>query len=258
MEDTKIVWHNMSEHFNKEELHYRNNLQLVEENYNSIDIWKKKVSSGRVAYFRRCLRKIPVSGRVLELCAGCCCLGSEVSKLSSVKEIFCLDFSERLLEDIAPKMMNYLNANKKKITRIVGDAYNLQFKDKTFDWVIIDAALHHIDDMDRFLSGVKRVLRDDGHFLAIREPIIPKLRPGSKSAFGKYERSLGLTENIYTKQEWNYFFRKNGFELRFLPFIPEYDYKYKLINRTPLKLLNGSLFAHYLFIAKKQSRSNLN
>lgn len=251
MDKTKIQRHNMSKYFNKEELHYRNNIQPVEDNYNSINLWKKKVSGGRVAYFQRCLKKIPVSGKVLELCAGCCCLGSEVSKLPSVKEIYCLDFSERLLEEIAPKIMDYLNADKNKITLVVGDAYNLQFKDKTFDWVIIDAALHHIDDMDRLLSGVKRVLCDNGHFLAIREPIIPKLRHGSKSTFGRHERSLGLTENIYTKREWNNFFRRNGFELRFLPFIPEYNYKYKLINRTPLKLFNGSLFAHYLFIAKK-------
>jgi len=145
-----------------------------------------------------------------------------------------------------------LKADKKKMVRVVGDFYNLNFKDKSFDMVVVDAALHHIDNMNHVLSEIKRVLKDGGMIVAIREPIVPKLRPGCKNTFGAHERSLGLTENIFSKKEWTVFFKKNGFTLKFLPIIPEYSFKYKIINRTILKGLNGLLFAHYVLIAKKK------
>jgi len=250
MRETKLIKLKFSERSNKDELDYRNKIQPNEEDYDSFDKWVIRINDGRLKYFEKVNEKINFSGVILELGAGSCWFGGVLSKLSKVKKVYSLDFSEKILRDIAPKIINYLDADKDKIIRVVGDFYNLNFKEK-FDFVVIDAALHHIDDMDFVLKQIKDVLKDEGLVVGIREPIVPILRPGCRKTFGVHERSLGLTENIFSKKEWNDFFVRNGFILKFVSVIPEYRFKHKLINRSPLKWLNGWLFAHYVLVAEK-------
>ena len=52
------------------------------------------------------------------------------------------------------------------IDAIVGDAEALPFESQSFDAVFSNAALHWVRDHDAMLSGVKRVLRPGGRFVA--------------------------------------------------------------------------------------------
>lgn len=45
------------------------------------------------------------------------------------------------------------------------DAANLPFADKSFNWVIANYMLYHLDDPDRALKEFTRVLRPDGHLI---------------------------------------------------------------------------------------------
>ena len=48
----------------------------------------------------------------------------------------------------------------------VQDSYNLTFPDKSFDIVIASNLLHLLYEPDKSLSEVKRVMKDDGIFIA--------------------------------------------------------------------------------------------
>ncbi|MFH1638662.1 MAG: class I SAM-dependent methyltransferase [Candidatus Woesearchaeota archaeon] len=252
MKKSRIIRHKLTKKANKKELDYRNNMQLKESEYSDISNWFKRVNDGRLLVMQG-LEKIGIrpKGRILELGAGSCWFASELSKLKQVRQVYALEFSETLLKEISPKIMKYLGAKEEKITRVIGDFNKLEFNDKTFDWVVFDAALHHITDMDQVLQEVRRVLKDGGSILAIREPVLPKLRPGIRETFGAHERSLGVTENIYTKNEWLEFFERNGLRLRFVQLMPREKSLHKIISMLPFRWLNGLLFAHYVFIAKK-------
>ncbi len=251
MEDQDLITCELSPLSNKDELHYREDVQQTEAIYDNFDKWKKKIGDGRLDYVHEIMKMVKFEGKILELGAGSSWFSCELSKLDRVKELYCLDFSEKILKEITPKVMDFLNADKGKMKRVVGDFYSLKFPDRMFDMVVVDAALHHIGSMDIVMKEIKRVMKDDGKVVAIREPIIPKMRPGSKETFGAHERSLGLIENIYTKEEWKGFFERNGLKLSFMPVIPEYSFAHKAIKYTPLRLLNGYLFAHYVLIATK-------
>jgi ubiquinone/menaquinone biosynthesis C-methylase UbiE len=246
----EVVRLRLSEKSNKNELHYREDVQPQEEAFSSIDKWISRIDDGRRAYLKKIINKVKFYGDVLEVGAGSCWFGSELSKLDSVRKVYCLDFSEKIITNVSPKIIDYLGADKDKMVLVMGDFYNLDFKEK-FDMVVVDAALHHIEDMDSVMGEMRKVLKEDGVIVAIREPVLPILRKGAKKKFGLHERSLGVTENIFTKEEWGDFFKRNGFELELIPVIPEYSFKYKMINKFPFRYLNGWLFGHYVFVARK-------
>ncbi|HLD11237.1 MAG TPA: class I SAM-dependent methyltransferase [Candidatus Nanoarchaeia archaeon] len=252
MKASGIVKLNLSSKYNKKELEYRENIQQKEEEYDTFEKWCVRLQDGRVDYLKKIIKKLEFSGKILEIGAGSSWFSCQLSKLDSVEQVYCLDFSEKLMIEIVPKVMDLFKANKNKMKRIVGDFYNLDFPEASFDMVVVDAALHHIDDMNTALKEIKKVLKKDGRLVAIREPIIPLFRPSSRKNFGLHERSLGVTEKIYTKSEWTNFFEKSGFSIKFLSIIPEYNLKYKLINLFPFSYLNGYLFAHYIFLANKK------
>ena len=45
------------------------------------------------------------------------------------------------------------------------DILDIQYRDETFDYVIMNHVLEHIKDMDRAMSEVKRVMKPDGKLI---------------------------------------------------------------------------------------------
>lgn len=247
-----IRWKKLSEKANLEELYYRNNIESKDPRTDSWGKWVKKIRDGRLSYVRFLKRTIHcLKGQGLELGAGSCWFSSEVSKIKEVKKIYCVDFSEYLLQKIAPKIMKFLDAKTEKITRVIGDFNSLRFEDNTFDFILVDAALHHATDLTSMLREARRVLKKRGCLIAIREPIVPLFRPWTRSKFGLEDKKFGITENIYSMKEWRQYFQDAGFKLELIPFIPKRNFKYKLISMIPFKWLNGLIFTHYIFKAKK-------
>lgn len=148
-----------------------------------------------------------------------------------------------ILENIAPFVMHHLNANIEKITRVIGVFNKLCFPDGFFDFVVFDAALHYIPlrVFGRVMNEVKRVLKPGGEVIAIREPILPKIpfyAEHKRNLFGLHEKKYGVTENIFTKDEWKRMFEETGFEPEFIPnkIILGNSIIKKLFRNTPLKL----------------------
>lgn len=240
-----------SNKYNTRELDYKETIQSKEEDYLNFDKFKVRILDGRIDYLHRIIEQVSFKGRILEIGAGSSWFSCELSKLKDVTEVYCLDFSERMMLDIVPQMCDFLKADTSKIVRVVGDFYNLDFAEGYFDMVVVDAALHHAEDLVGLLNGVFRVLNKEGVLVAIREPIVPLFRQGSRDSFGKHERELGVTEKIYDKIEWKTYFDEAGFNLKFLSIIPNSNFKQSLMCMRPFAFFNGYLFAHYVFVANK-------
>ena len=205
------------------------------------------------------LRRIGIRfyGKVLELGAGSCWLSSQISKIRSVEAVYALDLSKSLLTRIAPLIMTELEAKTNKIRRISGDFHELPLKTDFFDVIVMDAALHHAVHPTQVLREVKRVLKAQGFFLAIREPVLPLWRSRQKNIIGAEERSQGVTENVWTLSEWKRIFARSGLKTKFGKATPTHSAKAnKLIKKALrflfLPMLNKYLFGYYYFFAKKE------
>lgn len=236
---------------NLKELEYRNKLALKDPRTNTIEKWINKINDGRLLILPSLIKRgLRIKGNILELGAGMCWFSSELSKLKQVNQIYSLDFSKILLEKVAPHIMSYLNADIKKITRVLGDFNKLKFKKNTFDLVVFDAALHHVTNIPYILNEIKKVIKKNGRILAIREPILPKWRKGKRKKFGIKDKNYGITEQIFTLREWKNFFEKNSWTVRFFPYIPTNKFIPRLLLHKPFKFLNKFLFGYYIMLAK--------
>lgn len=68
------------------------------------------------------------------------------------------DFSDGMVAH----MQQHLSEKKITVKRI--DILDIPFGDKTFDLIIANSMLYHVKDIDRALSEVRRVLKNDGSF----------------------------------------------------------------------------------------------
>jgi phosphatidylethanolamine/phosphatidyl-N-methylethanolamine N-methyltransferase len=108
-------------------------------------------------------------------------LDSELSVNQNVLEIgtgtgiipfsICSKVSSIIATDISPEMIRIANQKQKdsKIQNIdfqVQDSYNLTFNDKSFDIVIASNLLHLLFEPEKPIKEVKRVLKDNGKFIA--------------------------------------------------------------------------------------------
>lgn len=239
-----------SEHFNLAEVEYRRDSQLQEAEFDSLDKWYARIDDGRRRFipFLRGRCGVKFSGRVLDLAAGSGWMSAEMSRMPEVKEVYTLDASETLLQEITPNIFSYLQAQEDKITRVVGDFHRLEFEDESFDLVTVDAGLHHAVNLDAVLAEVFRVLKPGGQHVAIRELVTPPLRFKRMSSTRKRLIAAGVTENMYPMKEWRVAFEKAGFTFRAW----RVNLKTNWLARLNEWLFNGLFHCRYVLLGIKQ------
>jgi ubiquinone/menaquinone biosynthesis C-methylase UbiE len=203
-------------------------------------------------------RGIDLRGLILELGAGTCWFSSEISKNHNVTHVYALDFAKSIMSKMAPMVMDHLGADTTRITRVIGDFNQLPFPGRAFDFVVVDAALHHAIRTEAVLEEIGRVLKDDGRLLAIREPVLPSWRKNLRKTIGAQERAQGVTENVFSKKEWRACFEKARLDVRFIPARPTHQpVRWKNFKKLAWFLfvpwLNSRLFGYYYFLAKKKN-----
>jgi ubiquinone/menaquinone biosynthesis C-methylase UbiE len=180
-------------------------------------------------------------GRILEIGAGGAWLSAELSRLPNVVEVIATDFSPTLLKEHAPKVFQSLKANPAKITRTPGDFHKLDFPDNYFDFVVCSAALHQAVNMVQALREVKRVLKPGGQFVAIREPVSPRVqfksRPKSVPASGRHGYSLTHYKELFKQAALPLLIKRVNLSDGFKYYVNE--------------VINGLTHARYAFIGRK-------
>ncbi len=150
---------------------------------------------------------IPISGRVLEFGAGICKLSAVLSRRDNIENITCLDFSETLLRDIAPRAISYLGGNLDKIDFLVGDMNRIEEVPGEFDWVVCYGAVHHLMSPEQFFSKLRQKLKPAGRVLCLDEPTLPEIVLPYKELMAylrsvELKRSQGENENVYRMSKY--------------------------------------------------------
>ena len=99
----------------------------------------------------------PRGRRLLEIGAG---FGRMADMYASYDEVVLLDFSRSLLQQAHERF-----GADPRFTFIAADLYDLPFFDGQFDAVVMIRVIHHLVDVPRALSQVRRVLSGEGRFL---------------------------------------------------------------------------------------------
>lgn len=98
----------------------------------------------------------------LDLCCGTFDLSLECVKQFPRVKIYALDFSETMLEAGKEKIQNF-----PQITPICGDALNLPFEKESFDVVFCGFGVRNLDDIEKGLKEIYRVLKPEGQILIL-------------------------------------------------------------------------------------------
>lgn len=108
---------------------------------------------------------------------------------------------------------------------VVGSVYTMPFKDGSFETVFSNSVIEHIEDLDRALSEMSRVLKKGGQFIiTVPTPYLTKYLWGYNffSAFnllklaklyGKFFNFLFKHYNLYTHQQWKKLLNKYSLRL---------------------------------------------
>ena len=84
---------------------------------------------------------------------------SNLDSISKMKQLIITDFSNDMVETTKSVIGNRDNVNYERM-----DIQNISFKNETFDIVIANMLLHHVNDIDKAISEVNRVLKKGGIF----------------------------------------------------------------------------------------------
>lgn len=257
-----IERHELSDLANLAELNYRENIQPNEAAFNSVDRWEARILGDNRLAILPWLQSHGVNprGEGLDLGAGSCWLSAQLSRLPAVKRVHALEFSDWMLTQVAPGIIERLGGDNDKITLHIGDIHDLtMFEDESLDFVAASAVLHHSSDLGRVMRECRRVLSQSGLIFAILEPGIPKLitpftRELSHEHFGEEEREHGVKEQIFHEREWREVFEQAGFDVRFIKMLVRtVNRRARLVRNTPLRWTNGLFFWEKAIVARPRS-----
>ncbi|MCC6274301.1 MAG: ubiquinone/menaquinone biosynthesis methyltransferase [Leptospiraceae bacterium] len=143
---------------------------FVRENFNSIakkyDLFNDMNSFGLHRLWKNQIVKIinlSLSQNLvcLDLCSGTGDITKRLSQSEKVSKIYSVDFSEKMLNIAREKIRS-----SSKLNFQIGDATNLkEFKNATFDVVTVGFGLRNVNNLDRALKEIFRVLKPEGIFI---------------------------------------------------------------------------------------------
>lgn len=260
----RIERHELSDLANRDELNYREKIQPREAAFSSVDSWEARIRGDNRLAILPWLQARGVSprGEGLDLGSGSCWLSAQLSTLPAVEQVHAVEFSDWMLTQIAPGIIERLGGDEAKITLHIGDIHCLSmFEDESLDFITASAVLHHASDLGQIMRECRRVLRHSGLFLAILEPAIPKVitpftRGLSEEHFGEAERQHGVKDQTFYEWEWREAYDQAGFDVRFLNMvIRTVSWRSRLVRSTPLRWANGLLFWEKAMVARPRSQA---
>lgn len=116
--------------------------------------WHKKI---KIDVINKCKKQNQNPSKILDLCCGTGDMSGLLKKTYPQSDIIGVDFSE-----------NMLNIAREKYTDIKfleADCTDLPFENNSFDVCVISFGLRNIEDLNKVLKEILRVLKSDGIFI---------------------------------------------------------------------------------------------
>ncbi|MBR1908106.1 ubiquinone/menaquinone biosynthesis methyltransferase [bacterium] len=190
------------------------------------DLYNRIISLGMQTRVKKdCLKLLNVSSgyKILDICTGTGDLAFYLNKINPDTDIIGIDFSEKMLETANKK-----KKDRKNIQFLIADGREIPFEDNTFDIVTIGFGLRNIENYERVIDEIKRVLKpqgqvlnldfscDDGFFNSVFDMLtqISTAFTGKKSSYDYLIESkknfLNTTEliSLFRKKEYIFLRRK--------------------------------------------------
>lgn len=188
------------------------------------------------------------TGKVIELGAGSCGLSLNLTNLSNIQKVYSVDISSKRMEHMLQTSNQYVKGELSKIELKESD-FNLQlpFEDQEIDAILFDASLHHSRSLWNLLAECHRILRPNGLLIAQRESFLNAFRAKSQLAhlLKSPEFSAKVSENMYLKEQYEYYLKIHDFSTVFLPISPS-------PVKSILRPFNGILFCDGVLYCTKQ------
>ena len=181
---------------------------------NSQNFWDK--NAGRYDRFMRkdtaayeqlyeLLRPVVRQKTVLELATGTGLIAKHIVRYAD--HIEATDASQEMIEQAKQ------GVKSAKLYFSVQDMFHLPYADQSFDVVIVVNALHIVPEPEKALSEIRRVLKDDGVFVA------PTFTHADNTFFGKvkafFMKLAGFPlHSKWTSHEYLAFLRENGWTVQ--------------------------------------------
>jgi SAM-dependent methyltransferase len=146
----------------------------------------------------------PVRGSVLEIGAGVCWASALLKRTYRGAYVTASDISTSALH-LADAVFERVGARPDRL--IACDMSRLPLADASVDLVFGVAVLHHAEDPAVVLREIRRVLKPGGRYFGFDEFATNRLfrrywRIPSLSPFARRSDHLGVTEEVYTFDEW--------------------------------------------------------
>jgi ubiquinone/menaquinone biosynthesis C-methylase UbiE len=166
---------------------------------------KNTVSKTYTEIIENLVTELNLQQNVLEIGTGTGIISFSVC--SKVNSIVATDISPEMIKIAKQKQ---INSEIKNIDFQVQDSYHLTFPDKSFDLVIANNLLHLLYEPEKPLNEVKRVLKNNGIFIAptfcVGENFKSKIITSIAGIFSGFK-----IVNKWSIQEYKDMLTKNGF-----------------------------------------------
>ncbi len=166
--------------------------------------WGHQTPAGLARLTRRARivgRMLPLAPEhhILEVAAGAGALTEAVLRQASLARITATDISPVSIRRLQQRVGSYPN-----LTSAVADITQLDYPDATFDGVMANSALHHVDIQVCFRELI-RVLRPGGRLVAFEPNLLnPEVFVEMTIARGMARRSLEYSASERTHSRWIY------------------------------------------------------
>ena len=121
-------------------------------------------------------RYLPPNAKLLDIGCGGGWLAAMLSRLDTVQTVYALDSSRHFLYNLLPQVMELMQGNSEKLITIEGLFQPLLFEDDYLDMVVASSALHHADNLESVIRGIRPKLKRGGMLIVLNETPWPGLR----------------------------------------------------------------------------------
>lgn len=118
--------------------------------------------------------------------------------------------------DTQPEKIAQAQKSQAYLKTVVAPGEKMPFKDREFATVLANSVLEHVDDLERILREVARILRPGGTLaLTVPTPLVSKYQFWSKfiPGWAKFKEKLWRHLNYFGERQWRKKLEKAGFKL---------------------------------------------